>query len=92
MTKEEIQKGYHDKCKVDTKAPEHLQCPAYYTQDGWFQGARWAENQVRWKARKAFCKAVCPNGCPHIKDGVESGCCLAVDCDKLESFVNSIND
>lgn len=46
MTNEEIQQGYQDHCKVDTNAPEHLQCPAYYTRDGFFQGALWANKQL----------------------------------------------
>lgn len=50
MTKEEIQQGYHDQCKVDINAPEHLQIPAYYTHDGWMQGAEWMQEQMIDKA------------------------------------------
>lgn len=56
MTKEEIQKGYHDHCKVNTDAPKHLQCPAFYTHDGWVQGAEWANKVLLEKAGECYCK------------------------------------
>lgn len=52
MTEQQIQQGYHDHAKVDTNTPKHLQCPAYYTHDGWMQGTRWATKELIDKAAR----------------------------------------
>lgn len=59
MTKEEIQQGYHDHCKVDINTPKHLQTTAYYTHDGWMQGAEWMQEQMINNAWKLFNMPTC---------------------------------
>ena len=52
MTKEEIQQGYHEHCKVNTNAPKLMQSPAFYTHDGWMQGAAWAMKELKEDIKK----------------------------------------
>lgn len=50
------------------------------------------DKSIYWKIRKAFCNAVCPNGCPQLKCDIESGGGLVVECDKLNKFVELIDN
>lgn len=54
------------------------------------EGAEWMQRKMYWKARKAFCKTACPDGCPQTKDDIEGGGGLAVNCNKLKSFVKTM--
>lgn len=49
-----------------------------------------AKRILHWAARKAFCKTQCGDKCPLIKDDIEGGGGLAVDCKPLDNFDNNL--
>lgn len=45
--------------------------------------------KMYWNGRKAFCKATCGETCPLLVDDIEGGGGLAVNCNKLKTFVET---
>lgn len=59
---------------------------------GFVKGAEWMQKKMYWKARKAFCSAVCPDGCPQLEDDIEGGGNLVVNCKKYHAFIKAMEE
>lgn len=48
------------------------------------------DKKLYWGLRKSFCKSVCPDGCPQLKDDIEGGGGIVVSCDKYHRFIEEL--